>query len=85
MILCSLRRLKEYKVSRRRRHNVLSMKALVCPIFIIKDFFDLSFGDELDNVVNGLDHKALAEVICELTPRLGARLVLKVIHHDIVC
>jgi hypothetical protein len=57
------------------------MHALICLIFIFRDFFGVSFGDELDNIGNRLDRKALAEVISELTPRLGVRLGLKEIHH----
>jgi hypothetical protein len=70
-VLCSLRRLKD----------VLRTKALICLVFTFRDFFGVSFGDELDNVVNGLDREALAEVIRKLTPRLGARLVLKDSHY----
>jgi hypothetical protein len=45
-------------------------------ILVFRDFFGVSFGDELHNVVNGIARKALAEFISELTPRLGARLDL---------
>jgi hypothetical protein len=54
------------------------MNALIyrCNIIVFRDFFGVSFGDELHHVVNGIARKALAEVISELTPRLGARLDL---------
>jgi hypothetical protein len=54
------------------------MKTLICLVVIVRDFFGVSFGDELDNVVNGLDRTALAEVISAFTP--CARLVLKDVH-----
>ena len=52
------------------------MNALMCLVFILREFFGASFGDELDNVVTGINRKALPEVISELTPRFGACLDL---------
>jgi hypothetical protein len=54
--------------------SLLLLKSIVHAIH--DDFFGVSFGDEIHNVVNGIARKALAEVISELTPRLGASLDL---------
>jgi hypothetical protein len=81
MILCSLRRLYRnirFQEAGATSYNGLGIKALICLVFNLRDFFGVRFGDGLANAVNGLDRKTLTEVISELThqPRLGARLVL---------